>query len=490
MPPKKAKTTSSPSVNLVQKFKDLKLHTNDEEEDYDEQPFILSATVQTEHKSSNYGCAFNPYADDPREDQLVATVGGEYLHVFHCPPDTNHLVPLKAWHFPTDNQPKEGGKQLTEQLFSVSWAADSYEDRNGRSELRLVAGGQLGKLYVVDYGTMAHCNTLHCTGGEINEIRVSPANSDLIAVASSDMALRIFHIRNSACLVVIGGPKCHQGNILTVDWHYTGDYIISAGIDHRAIKWDLAAPPVKKHIDRICEALKSGEQNQFEPVQPTNDKELEAAYAKSQQHLEEVLGKELKVSDVDVKTDPRAAIRDVANNFAEHFDKSVIYPIYLPNAVANDIHFNAVDCVRVLSGVDRIMSKSVDSTLTLWRFGPPMHQQVNPIPQRIDAPETCTTVLQTRDLGDADPPFFIKFDIDPRRRWIACPGREGSLSFYDMRNPKPEAHLILRSGNHTLRQAAFSPCGRFVVVVCDGSLITRFDRVHASVDQNKLKEFC
>ncbi|EGT58631.1 hypothetical protein CAEBREN_29779 [Caenorhabditis brenneri] len=406
MPPKKAKTTSSPSANLVQKFKDLKLHTNDEEEDYDEQPFILSATVQTEHKSSNYGCAFNPYADDPNEDQLVATVGGEYLHVFHCPPETNHLVPLKAWHFPTDNQPKEGGKQLTEQLFSVSWAADSYEDRNGRSELRLVAGGQLGKLYVVDYGTMAHCNTLHCTGGEINEIRVSPANSDLIAVASSDMALRIFHIRNSACLVVIGGPKCHQGNILTVDWHYKGDYIISAGIDHRAIRWDLAAPPVKKHIDRICEALKSGEQNQFEPVQPTNDKELEAAYAKSQQH-------------------PGGA---KASSTRSTFQTQ--WP--------NDIHFNAVDCVRVLSGVDRIMSKSVDSTLTLWRFGPPMHQQVNPVPQRIDAPETCTTVLQTRDLGDADPPFFIKFDIDPRRRWIACPGREGSVSFYDMRNPKPE----------------------------------------------------
>lgn len=485
MPPKKAISTSK----TIRKFKDLNLHSTDEE-DYDEQPFVLSATVQTEHKSSNFGCAFNPYAY-PDQDQLVATCGGEFLHVFHCPLDTNRLLPLKAFHFPTDKQPKpaKDKEKIKEALYAVSWAADSYEENNRRSELRLVTGGLLGKLYVVDYGTMTHCNTLYCVGSEINEIRVSPANSNLIAVASKDMAVRVFHIRNASCLVVMAGPKCHSDNILTLDWHYTGNYIISAGYDHQVLKWDLTSPPVKNHIDKICEALKSGQQNQFEPVHLTNDKELEASYAESQARLEEVFGNELKVSEINVDTHPREAIHDVANNFAEHFDKTAIYPINLPIGVANTIHNDCIDCVRVLSGADWMMSKSVDSTLALWRFGPPLHQKVNQNPQRIGAPETCTTVLQTRDLCDPNPPYFIKFDIDPRRRWVACGGSGGQVQFYDLRNKKPEPQLTLQSGIHNIRQASFSPCGRFVVVVCDGSLITRFDRVHASVDQKNLKEF-
>lgn len=106
-------------------------------------------------------------------------------------------------------------------------------------------------------------------GGAVNDVRTCPSNSNLVACASKDSTVRIFHIRNNACLVVMGGLNTHNDQVLSVDWAATGDYVLSCGFDHQIMKWDLSVDHVKKHLDAACKALEFGQRdilNQMTPL--------------------------------------------------------------------------------------------------------------------------------------------------------------------------------------------------------------------------------
>lgn len=473
--------------DCIQLFKALNLHDKcDTEEDFVDKPFILSGIVKEEHGGQIYGCAFNQYATR-EEPQLVATVGKDFLHVYHFPPETNLIEGVFAIQFPIDQRIKVKLNQ-EEILYTVAWAFDTYEHKMGRNGYRLVTGGKLGQIYVIDQETGERCNRLRCVGYEVNEIRTNPANSNLIASASADSSIRIHHIRNESCLIVIGGTKCHQMTILTVDWHVEGTYIVTSGYDHQIMKWDLSTPPVKAHLDKACEALKNGEQNQLFQVEAKTDAK-QAEYEKEMKDCNDKFRPKIKVSAVSVEKKEKDDVLDVANNLAA-YTHPCVYPIYIPSAVVDDIHFNYVDCVRILQGTDVIMSKSceTDRNMCLWLFGPPPGEKNEGKNQPFLATEKCSTLIKKWHAVESDP-FFIRFDIDPMRRWLVCGGDEGAIRFFDMHNYDPEPNRTTRVGSASVRQVSFSPCGRFFCAVTDDSLVCRFDRVHKSVNQQDLKKF-
>uniref|UniRef100_A0A1I7UJ70 WD_REPEATS_REGION domain-containing protein n=1 Tax=Caenorhabditis tropicalis TaxID=1561998 RepID=A0A1I7UJ70_9PELO len=482
MPPKVNKCPS----DLAKKFQALKLHENvDLEQDNAKRPFIHSATVQEDHKEQLFGCAFNPYAE-PEDVQYFATVGKNSIRVYKCPKDVNHILPVFSFSVTVAKKPEK------EELFSVTWAYDTYEAEKNRNAYKLVAGGACGQIYVVDFETRELCNILRSFGNEVNDIRTSPVDSNLVASSCQDLSIRIHHIRNESCLLVIGGARGHQGNILSLDWHITGDYLVSSSFDHRVMKWDLSTTAVQNHLKKACDALSKGKQNIFiQTNEGIDDKCLNDDFSNEKQVFKTIFGSEpVKVSEFDVEMEPAAAIRDVANNFSEN--RNTVYPITIPCGLASDVHDDYVDCVRILPGTDYIISKSTgaDTAIRTWRFGPPQTQTMNTDGRPILEATECTTLFNSRNVPNGEP-YFLRFAVDPCRRWLVCGSALGFVHFYDLRNfdRDQEPMMTIRCGNDSVRQVSFSTCGRFICTVDDQGLVCRFDRISESVDPTELSKF-
>lgn len=466
MPPK----TKKSAADVIAMFQKLNLHESaDEEPDNEKKPWILTAKVKESHGKEIYGCSFNQYAD-PEDDQYLATGGSEFLHIYRFPKDSNEIVPVWTCSFPVIKPSSPRKTDRSESIYSVTWAYDTYDHSIGKNPWKVLCGGALGTIYVIDFLTRKLDNHLKSSGSDINDIRMSPVDSNIVASANSDSSIRIHHIRNESCLFVIGGTKhCHSGTVLSLDWHYLSNYILSSGFDHQVLRWDMSTSAVKNHMERACETLKKGKRN----VLSQYDNER----------------KPPKVAETSFGPE---ALNEVRNNFSENQNGGV-YPIYVPSGHASDIHNDYVDCIRILPETDYILSKSTASekSIFFWRFGVPEGEE-NHLQKDLHSEKSTMNMIQ-RHVPRGDP-YFLKFDIDPRGRWLVCGGALGEVYLYDLNDirvdQKPRETLSVSTGyNSACRQITFSPCGRFFAATTDDSFVYRFDRVHASVNQTELRKF-
>ncbi|KAF5635182.1 hypothetical protein F25303_8553 [Fusarium sp. NRRL 25303] len=102
------------------------------------------------------------------------------------------------------------------------------------------------KIYDVVNGKLYRCLTGH--GGDVNDLATSPADPSIIASASGDTSIRVWSLdpvhANRPCLVILAGEG-HSWDLLSLAFHDTGRYILSAGHDQIINLWTLPDLPTK-----------------------------------------------------------------------------------------------------------------------------------------------------------------------------------------------------------------------------------------------------
>ena len=79
----------------------------------------------------------------------------------------------------------------------------------------------------------------------MNDLSTHPIYPWILASASADHSIRIWDLRHgmengeNACLIICGHGQAHKEGILTVSWHASGRYLISAGHDHIICVWTI-----------------------------------------------------------------------------------------------------------------------------------------------------------------------------------------------------------------------------------------------------------
>ncbi|ULT97397.1 hypothetical protein L3Y34_005304 [Caenorhabditis briggsae] len=390
-----------------------------------------------------YGCAFNPYAY-PEHNQLVAVCGETNVHVFKIT-DADKLEHIWATSF----EPLGIATDRKEILYSVAWAYDTYEADHHRPAHKIVAGGVLGHVYVIDLKTKNLDNTLRSFGGDINDIRVNPADSNLIACASGDQSIRIHHIRNQSCLITIGGPLSHPSAVLSVDWNSDGNTLITCGFDHQLMSWDLSVNPAKEWLDKTCDELKNGKKNIF--FQSSSDGDRSTNNIKITKKIGE---------DTD-----KAFLKEVQEELHRPHDNTL--NIYAPSAVITDLHSDYMDCVRFLLDSELFLSKGIKT-----------------FPERRSVLEPEQSVTNYAWYKNPEGwSWYHKCAIDPMRKFIGCAGSGGTLFFFKIEAEAPTAenhepvHKLKLTDGGNVRNVDFSPCGRYVVATTSDGYVVRMDRM-------------
>ncbi|KAK3390462.1 WD40-repeat-containing domain protein [Podospora didyma] len=130
--------------------------------------------------------------------------------------------------------------------FACCWSKDPETQR---AWLCVTGNGAKVKVYDVKAGKLV--KTLVGHGGDINDLATSPLNPQIIASASDDTTIRIWSLAavhaKQPCVCLLGGEG-HSWDLLSVAFHDTGRYVLSAGHDQVINLWTIPEPPTE-HVD-------------------------------------------------------------------------------------------------------------------------------------------------------------------------------------------------------------------------------------------------
>ena len=74
---------------------------------------------------------------------------------------------------------------------------------------------------------------------DINDLKFLIKHPNILLSASSDSTVRIWDIKTKKMLCIYGGPFGHPSHVLTVDFHFSEQFIASAGFDQVVMFWDI-----------------------------------------------------------------------------------------------------------------------------------------------------------------------------------------------------------------------------------------------------------
>ncbi|KAI0203752.1 WD domain-containing protein [Astrocystis sublimbata] len=174
---------------------------------------------------------FYPYADDTH-DSVFAAVSKKHIVIYRLSNKTNPPYELVQLIRDDDEDALN---------CSCTWSKDPETE----APWLCVAGRDaLIKVYDVIAGTLVKALKGH--GGEINDLATCPTDSSLIASASDDTTIRIWSLdpawEKQPCVCILAGEG-HTAHLLTVAFHSTGRYILSAGHDNVVCLWTLPDLP-------------------------------------------------------------------------------------------------------------------------------------------------------------------------------------------------------------------------------------------------------
>jgi WD40 repeat protein len=105
----------------------------------------------------------------------------------------------------------------------------------------LAAGGNKSIIRILDLHEKKEVTKLIGHRNEIYDLKFHP-NRDLgflLLSASKDFSIRLWNVISSTQICIFGGPEGHSADVLSVDWHLSGDYFVSSGIDNCIKIWKV-----------------------------------------------------------------------------------------------------------------------------------------------------------------------------------------------------------------------------------------------------------
>ncbi|KAL3428388.1 WD domain-containing protein [Phlyctema vagabunda] len=180
----------------------------------------------------------------PGVDPVFAVVGSKY--VFVCRPSGGPNDTIEVIKVITDEE--EAPERLSNGR-TVPSKTDAYHcawTKSPGGRPLLCVGGTSAKIKIYDIVTGELVRELTGHGADINAVETCPTNSQILASASDDYTVRVWSLdpahKHQPCAAILAGGG-HKDKILTLAWHESGRYLLSAGVDHTINLWTLPELP-------------------------------------------------------------------------------------------------------------------------------------------------------------------------------------------------------------------------------------------------------
>jgi polycomb protein EED len=153
----------------------------------------------------------------------------------------NHGAPLeliRAWR----SDVVDTALDVAYQLNSICWTKDA----NG-NPLICAAGASPKSILIYSVEENALIRKLAGHGKPINDLKISPESTNILASASEDHTIRIWNLsddhESQPCVAILFGQG-HKQPLLTIDFHPNGRWLLSGAMDTAVALW--AIPPLSE----------------------------------------------------------------------------------------------------------------------------------------------------------------------------------------------------------------------------------------------------
>lgn len=161
---------------------------------------------------------------------LLVVVGDQYMKVYNI--ENEEL--LSYYNIPQDN------------LYCVT-----LTEKN--NSVIAAVGGQQLIIRIIDLVSQREIRQLIGHKNEIYDLKFSPQSSALLLSASKDTSVRLWNVESGDQICIFGGPLGHIAEVLAIEWHSSGEYFASSGIDNCVKLWAI--------IPKISEKIKNTEKH-------------------------------------------------------------------------------------------------------------------------------------------------------------------------------------------------------------------------------------
>ncbi|CAM9611059.1 unnamed protein product [Phaeothamnion confervicola] len=247
--------------------------------------------VEEEHGCPLYGIAFCDQG--PQYDTYFASVGSNRATIYQTmSADVHPSINVAQAYVDEDDE---------EVFYACAWTTCGAE-----GGVLLAIAGFRGFVKLLRLARHEVAVTLPGHGNAVNDLRFHPVDPGLLFSASKDESVRLWNVRTRTCVAIFAGDRGHRDEVLSIDVHMLGHWLVSSGMDNTVKLWSLEGDT------------------------------LQARVAESYTH-------------------PKPTSRRAFPTVCEQ----------IPNFVTAKVHGNYVDCVRCVG--DLILSKSTGDKVVLWR---------------------------------------------------------------------------------------------------------------------------